>query len=229
MGYETRFSGQVHIAPPLNAAELRYLTRFAEVRHMHRTRGPYFVDGGGHAGQDIEPDVLDGSEPPTGQPGLWCQWVPSGDGSALGWDEEEKFYDAERWMAYLIDTFLRPGATLAGELAAPIPGRVYPEEFAEFTFDHVVDGVIEAEGEEPDDRWRLEVRENVVYVVRHAVHPEYHEIDPADPGDWGDAQWAEFHARIRHDVAYVLRDGELVEVDPADGVRFAPVDAAAEG
>ncbi|GIG86208.1 hypothetical protein [Plantactinospora endophytica] len=224
MGYETRFTGRVGISPPLNPAEIRYLTRFADVRHMDRTKGPYFVDGGGYAGQDVEPDVRDVGKPPPGQPGLWCQWIPSEDGATLGWDEEEKFYEAERWMAYLIDTFLRPGATLAGELAAPVAGRVYAEEFAGFSFDHVVDGVIEAEGEEPDDRWRLAVRDNVVYVVRHAVPPEYDEIDPADLGDWGDAQWSEFRARTRHNVAYVVRGGELVEVDPADGLSFAPVD-----
>ncbi|MGX7670363.1 hypothetical protein [Plantactinospora sp. DSM 117369] len=230
MGYETWFTGRVSISPPLNPAEVRYLTRFAEVRHMHRTKGPYFVDGGGYAGQDIEPDVLDGgSEPPPGQPGLWCQWVPSEDGCTLGWDEEEKFYDAERWMAYLVDTFLKPGATLAGELAAPLPERVYAEEFAEFTFDHVVNGVIEAQGDEPDDRWRLELRDNVVYAVHYAAPPDYDEIDAADPGEWGDAQWTEYHARTRHNVAYVVRNGEVVEVDPADGLSFAPVDGPDEG
>lgn len=229
MGYETTFTGHVSISPPLNPAEVRYLTRFAEVRHMHRTKGPYFVGGGGYAGQDIEADVVDGSKPPPGQPGLWCQWVPSEDGSSLAWDEEEKFYEAERWMAYLIDTFLKPSAALAGELATPVSGRVYADELAQFTFDHVVDGVIGAEGEEPEDRWRLEVRDNVVYVVRHAVQPGYDEIDAADPGEWSDARWAEFHARIRHKVAYVVRGGELVEVDPADGLSFAPVDGPDEG
>ncbi|GAA3778723.1 hypothetical protein GCM10022225_78430 [Plantactinospora mayteni] len=229
MGYETTFTGRVSISPPLNAAEIRYLTRFAGVRHMHRARGPYFVDGGGYAGQDIEPDVLDGSTPPPEQPGLWCQWIPSEDGATLGWDEEEKFYHAERWMAYLVDTFLKPGAALAGELAAPVSGRVYADEFAEFTFDHVVDGVIEAEGDEPDDLWRLEVRDNVVYVVQHAVSPDYDEIDTADLGEWGEAQWAEFQARTRHNVAYRVRDGQLVEVDPADGLTFAPVDGPNEG
>jgi hypothetical protein len=96
---------------------------------MHREKGPYFVGGGGFAGPDIEPDVIAGSDPPPEQPGLWCQWVPSEDGSAIGWDEEEKFYDAERWLAYLVDTFLAPDATLARELADPVPARVYPEDF----------------------------------------------------------------------------------------------------
>jgi hypothetical protein len=84
-------------------------------------------------------------------------------------------------MAYLIDTFLRPGATVALELAARVPERVYPDEFALFTFDHVVNGTIEASGEEPGDRWRLEVRDNTVFVVEHTQQPSFDEISDAEP------------------------------------------------
>jgi hypothetical protein len=149
--------------------------------------------------------------------------VPTEDGSAIAWDEVEKFYDAERWMAYLIDTFLKPGATLARELSDPVPDWVYPEEFAHFTFDHVINGTIEADGEEFEDRWRLEVHDNVVYVVHFKVEPGYDEIDPADLGEWGEAQWAEFEAKTRRNVAFVVRDGRLNEITPADGITFDPV------
>jgi hypothetical protein len=214
MGYTTMFTGRVTISPALNPYEISYLQRFAEVRHMHRTKGPYFVAGGGYAGQAIEPDVVaDGREAHPGQPGFWCQWVPVEDGSAIEWDGGEKFYDAEKWMAYLIETFLKPGATVAHELADPVPDWVYPEEFAHLTFDHIVNGVIGAQGEESEDWWRLEVRDNAVYVIRDTVEPDYDEIDPADPGEWGDAQWAEFAAKTRHNVAFVVREGELCEVD----------------
>jgi hypothetical protein len=226
MGYTTTFTGRVTVVPPLNPQERDYLTRFGGTRRMHRGKGPYFVGGGGFAGQDIEPDVIAGSDPPPGQPSLWCQWVPSEDGATIGWDEEEKFYEAELWLAYLIDTFLGADAVLARELADPVPGRVYPEDFAHFTFDHVLNGVIEADGEEPDDRWRIEVRDNVVHVVRYVVEPEYDEVHPADPDEWGEAEWAEFHARTRHHVAFVVRGGRLEEVDPADGIVFEPVDPA---
>jgi hypothetical protein len=40
----------------------------------------------------------------------------------------EKFYNAAKWMTYLIDMFLKPGTMLASELANPVPGRHYPEE-----------------------------------------------------------------------------------------------------
>lgn len=61
-------------------------------------------------------------------------------------------------MRYLIDHFLRPDA-VASESGG--------EQFADFTFDHVVNGTIEAQGEEPDDRWRLVVRDNEV-TSQHA-------------------------------------------------------------
>jgi hypothetical protein len=56
-------------------------------------------------------------------------------------------------MRYLIDEFLRPGAR-----ASQIGGSM----FAEFTFDHVVSGMIEAQGEDPSDVWALVVDRNVV-------------------------------------------------------------------
>lgn len=172
MGYETEFTGSVQVVPPLNAAEIGYLARFANTRRMSRTKGPYFVDGTGYAGQGDDPDVLDHGKPFEGQPGLWCKWEASEDGSHIAWNGHEKFYDAAEWMAYLVEHFLRPGALASG------PGNEewsYPDAFAEFTFDHVVNGRIGAEGEEPEDVWRIEVHDNVLHVVCR---------EPLDPEDW---------------------------------------------
>lgn len=55
----------------------------------------------------------------VGQPGLRCQWEPTEDGTAIKWNGEEKFYKSPEWMTYLIDTFLKPAAALASELASP--------------------------------------------------------------------------------------------------------------
>jgi hypothetical protein len=47
---------------------------------------------------------------------LWCQWVPTDDGSELVWDGGEKFYNYVEWLDYLIDKILAPrGYTLNGE------------------------------------------------------------------------------------------------------------------
>ena len=77
MGYDTHFDGQIDIVPPLNLKEHNELKKFSETRH----------------------------EEEDGTPGYWCQWVPTDDGDALVWDEDEKFYNAEEWMKYIIDNF----------------------------------------------------------------------------------------------------------------------------
>jgi hypothetical protein len=72
MGYSTTFWGLVAVDPPLNAAERAYLERFAATRRMTTVHGPYHV-----ARTVAGTDVLDHNTPPDGQPGLWCQWVPT--------------------------------------------------------------------------------------------------------------------------------------------------------
>ena len=61
---------------------------------------------------------------------------------------------------------VKPGAVLASELANPIPGRHYSAEFWHFTFDHELNGVMDAQGEDDDARWRLVVTGNTVTSVR---------------------------------------------------------------
>ncbi|MFI6029499.1 hypothetical protein [Amycolatopsis magusensis] len=177
MGYTTDFFGEVTIDPPLNPQEIAYLHRFSESRRMHRAQGPYYANPGNNRGQSGT-EILDYNAPPQQQPDLWCHWVPTEDGSAICWNGAEKFYGSAEWMAYLIDTFLKPGATVqqemralatAGGTTAPAlrqaqDGWVYPAEFAAFTFNHTVNGEIDASGEDPDDIWRLVVRDNVVSI-----------------------------------------------------------------
>lgn len=158
MGYTTRFTGRITIEPPLNAHEITYLHKFAETRHMHRERGPYFVNGTGVFGQNRDPDIIDINRPDPTQPNVYCQWVPTDDGTALVWDKGEKFYDAAEWMQYLIDHFLRDGAAASQDT----DNRLL--QFFYFSFDHVCNGTIEAQGEDPNDRWRLVVTDNVVMV-----------------------------------------------------------------
>lgn len=166
MGYTTDFDGTVTVTPPLNTFELAYLRKFARSRRMVRDHGPYFVEGSGFLGQDDDADVRDHNTPPAGQVSLWCNWEPTEDGTAIEWNGAEKFHAADEWMAYLIDTFLKPGATVQAEMASPVAGRSYPQEFAHFTFDHEVSGTIDAQGEDSEDRWRLVVTANAVTTQR---------------------------------------------------------------
>lgn len=154
MGYTTYFTGSVTVTPPLNAAEIEYLDRFASVRHMDRAKGPYYANPGADGfGQDEESDIRNYNSPGAVPPGPWCQWVVSGNGTNIEWDGNEKFYSADEWMAYIIDHFLKPGAK-AKSSGDP--------QFAEFTFDHMVNGVIDAAGEDPSDLWRIVVEDNKV-------------------------------------------------------------------
>lgn len=160
MGYTTFFDGEFTIDPPLNEHEVKYLQLFNQTRRMKRGMGAYFVEGTGSFGQDHAPDVEDYNRPPDDQPGLWCQWTVSDDGTALMWDEGEKAYNMEDWLSYIIDNFLRPGA----HADKPEVKKQYPV-FEHFTFDHKVNGTVMAYGEDTGDIWGMRVKDNDVKVA----------------------------------------------------------------
>lgn len=222
MGYDTDFTGQIAIDPPLNPWEVEYLDRFAETRHEERAAGPYAVSGNGIAAAD----VYAGKQPSAELPGYWCKWVPTASGEALIWNGAEKFYDAEKWLAHLIDTFLRPGAAITAAPAGPAAAWFRPAVFEHFTCDHVLNGVITAEGEEQDDRWRIEVCDNVVHVIRLVSWPEHAEAAPRRPGEWSETSWAEFGARARRNHVFVVSGGEVRDIGPAVQNGFVPIEPA---
>lgn len=131
MGYTTDFSGAFLLDRPLEDHHREYLSRFAAVRHMRRetTSTATYPDpvreavglDVGHEGAYIlceeGKNVLDPNSPPEGQPGLYCQWTPNADGTALEWDENEKFYHYVEWLEYLVEHFLKPwGYELSGSV-----------------------------------------------------------------------------------------------------------------
>jgi hypothetical protein len=138
MGYTTEFTGSFSLDRPLAPEHAKYLALFGSTRRMKRDaakaaglpdpvregaglpvgeEGGYFVGGKGYAGQDVDASVVDGNNPPEGQPGLWCQWVPSGDGAGIEWSGVEKFYYYTEWLEYLIEHFLgRWGYVMNGEV-----------------------------------------------------------------------------------------------------------------
>lgn len=175
MGYTTTFKGRIEVEPPLGPEERRFLVNFSATRRMKRKNGPYYC-GLGFAGQAHEPDIIDYNEPPEGQPGLWCHWVPTHDGEAIVWDGGEKFYNAAEWMQYIIDHFLKPGA-IAVQSEEPFRwARVYKKKGNRPATDaehpdyapgviaggHVLNGIIHAQGERRDDKWDLVVKNNRV-------------------------------------------------------------------
>jgi len=164
MGYHTDFDGSFTVTPALSQAHADYLTAFAGTRRMARNanktaempdalreevglplgpQGAYFVgavggEGMDCAGQRRTSDITDYNRPPQGQPGLWCQWVPSQQGRDLiEWDGGEKFYNYVEWIEYLIEHFLNK-------------------------WGYKLNGMVEWSGEEDDDRGRIVIDDNKV-------------------------------------------------------------------
>jgi hypothetical protein len=174
MGYTTDFSGQFDITPPLKPEHRAYLEAFSYGRRMQRDAaqvsalpdpvrvaaclpvgrdGGFYVGSAENFGQGHTPDVVDYNRAPFGQPGLWCQWVPTEDGAALEWDGGEKFYEYEEWLRYLIATFFVP-------------------------WGYVLNGTVEWAGEDSDDWGRMVVTGNKLRVQAATV--VYEDTDDED-------------------------------------------------
>jgi hypothetical protein len=150
MGYSTEFVGEIKIDPPLNDYEREYLTKFSSTRRMHRKQGPWYVE-------DDESQVYNVNKPPPGQPHLWCDFGPNEEGTALVWNGAEKTKCAKEWLEYLINRFLMEGALTQDSNL---------DQFEEFQYNHILNGVLEAQGDWPKDRWKLIVKNNHVTVVK---------------------------------------------------------------
>lgn len=180
MGYTTSFDGEFTITPPLNAAQVAYLKKFSETRRTKRDEaktalrpdpirdavglpvgpdGGYFVGANGFRGQEAgifgDPpadDVIDHNYSPKDQPGLWCQWTPSEDGTRLEWDGGEKFYGYVEWLEYLVQHFLDPwGRMLNGEVRWC--GEESDDRGVIYAKDNLIDAVMD-EIVNPGPSWR---------------------------------------------------------------------------
>jgi hypothetical protein len=84
---------------------------------MKRNVGSEYGVEGEFYVEDDEKNVIDYNQPPRTQPGLWCQWTPNEDGTAIEWDGVEKFYNYVEWIKYIIEKILSPkGYVLNGEV-----------------------------------------------------------------------------------------------------------------
>ena len=138
---------------------------------IYGNEGEYFVSDDGNCGQTHDESILDYNAPPGQigydstqdftvrweentrkinegicQPGLWCQWVVNSydEHDELTWDGGEKFYNYVPWLKYLIEHFFSKwGVKLNGE--------------------------VEWVGEDPDDRGKIVVKDNVVEVYEGRI------------------------------------------------------------
>lgn len=145
MGYTTDFEGRFELNKPLGKNMQKFLTLFNDTRRMKRRvdeafgiDGEFFVFGEGFAGQTKDDSIVDYNKPPETQPGLWQQWVPTQDGTAIEWDGNEKFYCYTEWLVYLIHKILAPNG-------------------------YVLNGSVTWQGEETGDVGTLSVKDNRVF------------------------------------------------------------------
>ncbi len=183
MGYSTQYLGSFRIEPALRPAEVEYLRGYADSDRGAYSDDPYGLSMNPRAERV---DRRCGRGAPDrrvarGVPGEHCDWLPSECGRFLTWRDIEKSNDARRWIPYLVDTFLRPGAM------ASTSGR---EEFSDFTFDHRVEGVIAARDGSNGRLYLLVMDDNRLYrlTVMPGVPLPYEEKPYIDMGEeWMDA------------------------------------------
>lgn len=148
MGYSTDFSGALEVMPPLNEHERGFLEDFADTRHTSTDHGLLETAG----------PSLRGNDPQGDKPEIWCHWIADGEGN-LVWDESEKTYGHDQWLSWLIGNLLGPGSRDFVQTRLDQDPRL-----KHFTHDHVVSGEIDAQGEDPDDMWRIKVEKNNVRI-----------------------------------------------------------------
>lgn len=146
MGYTTDFNGEFTLNTPLKPKMHKFLELFSQTRRMKRNveagygvEGEFFIFGEGFMGQGDDANVINHNAAPKTQPGLWCQWTPSEDGTAIVWDEGEKFYYYTEWLVYLINKVLAPNG-------------------------YVLNGTVGYRGEEWDDQGEIVVVNNKVFI-----------------------------------------------------------------
>lgn len=159
MGYTTNFSGQFLLDRKLAPEHKAYLKAFSRSRRMLRnaevadtlpdpvrtaaglpigTNGEFYVGSADeNMGQGRDESVTNYNNPPSTQPGLWCQWVPTEDGDGIEWDGGEKFSGYLEWIKYIIENFLKP-------------------------WGYVLNGTVKWYGEDPEDLGQIIVKDNVV-------------------------------------------------------------------
>lgn len=172
MGFSTAYLGRLDIEPRLNAQEVEWLRAYARTHRPFHPDDPYAVPmnpGAEHLHHPASSPLPGGgyalpSGPVTGLDR--CDWQPCVDGCCLVWDKVEKSNAAARELRYLVDHFLRPDAHAATD------GR---DDFAPFTFDHHVSGVIAAERDDTRELFLVVADDNSI---------EERTLVPGDPQWW---------------------------------------------
>lgn len=168
MGYTTEFKGRFKFSKPVSPELADFINKFAESRHVTRDINAYkksrpdwasrcFNGNPGKDGEYVADEswmpsrmnagkfhedygTTDYNRPPGNCPGLWCQWIVSKDRKYLEWDGGEKFHKYAEWLEYLIENFIAPSG-------------------------YVLNGEVEYQGEDSDDRGTIRVSDNRITIL----------------------------------------------------------------
>ena len=198
MGYSTEFGGSLSLSSPVKPELKAFLDDLAGTRRMQRDpqklmeiykgehgwpfaidktnpeevygyKGEYFIEDFQGDGTIINGNLPSGmiayGEWEKGgklkQPSLHLQWVLNDAGDELEWDGEEGFEEYVEWLEYLIEHFFQPfGIKLNGEIVWY--------------------------GDDPDDRGKIVVIDNVVKIYDAVIDYEERDEDDEDDEDWDD-------------------------------------------
>jgi hypothetical protein len=164
MGYTTDFYGNFTIDRPLDDETYELIKGICSTRRMKRkvdvlislglgkekelgVEGEFYYPKGGRMDDGPSETVENYNSPPSTQPGLWCDWEISENRSEIKWSGMEKFYNANEWMVYLIEKILAPKG-------------------------YVVNGIVNAQGEDPVDQWHIRIINNLV-MSQEGFHVSY--------------------------------------------------------
>jgi hypothetical protein len=188
MGFSTKYLGRLDIEPHLNESEVEWLRAYAAIDRRHYTEryevamNPRAValqrwrreEAGEEAGEAVapDPDPFTSLTPLDGSPYPHLDWEPCVQGCCLVWEGTEKSRMAEDWLQYLIDHFLRPGAHARTD---------HRPDFKDFTFDHVVSGIIAAERDDTRELFLIVCEDNTIRRET-LVAPD---VMPWDLPSWG--------------------------------------------
>lgn len=156
MGYDTEYVGYLTIAPPLNSTEVEWLSGFADWGAamngdpFHLPMNPRAAVA--RAFQERRWAMASAATVPAGV----RDWRVDTDGDRISWRRSERSNDAVRTLRFLVEYYLGPEA-----LAKSCGSR----DFADFTFDHRLDGIIAASRDDADELFLITVVENAIDTV----------------------------------------------------------------
>lgn len=160
MGFNTDYLGHLTITPPLNEAEGEWLRGFADWEALpdgdpfalpmnpRAALAKAFADAGGSM------------RPSRAVPYGVGHWRVCEHGDRIDWHRADKSNDAAEALSFLVEYYLGPNAR-ARDCGNP--------DFAEFTFDHHLDGVVVAVRNDTEEMFLLRVTNS--RITRETVVP----------------------------------------------------------